>query len=81
MDRIRDTDALCSAIRNAGWMVRHYRRGSRLSAESQPALRRRDAIHQLGLTVRHAFNASSDFEPLLTAVLDALDPRELPPRF
>lgn len=51
-----------AAIRNAAYLVRHYRHGrGELRAQ---------AIRSLGLTVRAAFNASDDFEPLLAAILD-----------
>lgn len=64
-----------SAIRNDAWMVLHY------GDQRTPArrLRRAQAILKLGLTIRHAFNVSSDFESLLTAVVDGLRPRNEPP--
>lgn len=70
------TAALVAAILNAGWMVRHYARGGRTQIHR---LERAQAIQRLGLEVRHAFNASDDFEQLLAAVVDALRPRDEPP--
>ena len=67
-----DLNALAAAIRNDAWMVLHY------SPQRTPAmrLRRSQAILKLGLTVRHAFAVSDDFEPLLAAVVDGLKPRD-----
>ncbi|HEU4344788.1 MAG TPA: hypothetical protein VFU31_24835 [Candidatus Binatia bacterium] len=62
-------------------MVRHYARGGRMSRESALAAKRRAAIRDLGLTVRQAFNASEDFEALLTAVVDGGASRDDWPRF
>ena len=70
------TPAWCAAIRNDGWMVRHYVRGGR--SEIQRA-ERRQAIKRMGLTVRKAFNQSNDFEALLAAVVDGLRPKNDPP--
>lgn len=57
-------------IRNSAWMVRHYCRNP---------LKRSQAIQRLGCTVREAFASSDDFEPLLTAVVDGLRPKDDPP--
>lgn len=62
-----DTAQIVAAILNSAWMVRHYR-GAR------NRLKRSQAILHLGLTVRHGFSVSDDFEALLTAVLDGLRP-------
>ena len=53
-------------------MVRHYPRPIQ-------KLQREQAIQRMGLAVRHAFNASEDFEALLTAIVDGLRPREEQP--
>jgi hypothetical protein len=71
-----DTASLVAQILNAGWMVRHYARGGRLTIQRT---QRTQAIQKLGLTVREAFNRSEDFEPLLAAVVDGLRPRDDPP--
>lgn len=68
-----DTGDLVAAILNAAWMVRNYERGTRTSILQK---QRQRAIREMGLTVRDSFNRSEDFEPLLTAVLDGLSPRE-----
>lgn len=41
--------------------------------------KRAEAIRNMGLAIRHAFNSSEDFEPLLTAIVDSLNPRETRP--
>ena len=76
-----DTGHFVAAIYNQGCIVRHNNRGGRVSPSSPIAKKRREAIEQLGLVVRSAFNASGDFEPLLTALVDALAPRDDWPRF
>ena len=76
-----DTGHLVAAIYNAGYMVRHNRRGGRVTLQSPLAAKRREAIDQLGLVVRDAFTASEDFEPLLVALVDALASRDDWPRF
>jgi len=68
-----ETGELVAAILNAAWMVRHYERGTRTSILAK---QRNQAIRKLGLVVRHSFDSSEDFEPLLLAVLDGLDPKE-----
>jgi hypothetical protein len=70
-----DTSSLIAAILQSAWMVRHYARGAR-QRSSRVALLRQQAIQQLGLTVREAFNKSNDFEPLLQAIVDGLVPLE-----
>lgn len=65
-----------AAIYNKAWMVRYYVRGGRTSIQRRE---RQQAIHQLGLAVRAAFNATDDFEPLLIAVFDGLSPKDAPP--
>lgn len=66
-----DLNELVASIRNDAWMVLHY--APQRTAAMR--LRRSQAILKLGLTVRHAFAESDDFEALLTAVLDGLNPR------
>jgi hypothetical protein len=73
-----DMGRLVAAILNAAWMVRHYERGGRTSIGRR---RRNAAIKKMGLTVRECFNQSEDFEPLLAAILDGLDPKPPHPRF
>lgn len=65
-----DTAHLVAAILNDWWMVRHYSRGAKMRETSHIAQQRRQAIKKLGLTVRHAFTVSEDFEPLLAAVVN-----------
>lgn len=69
----RSTARYVAAILNSAWMVRHYARGGRTGVQR---LRRQQAILQLGLTVREAFNCSDEFESLLAAVADGLRPRD-----
>lgn len=57
-------------------MVRHYARGARTGIQRE---HRAAAIAKLGETVRHAFNTSDDFEPLLAAICDGLRPRDEQP--
>lgn len=71
----RDTGQLIAAILNDAWMVRNYG----LERNESQRLRRAQAILKLGLTVREAFNATDDFEPLLAAICDGLRPRESKP--
>jgi len=63
---------------NAGWMLRHYKRGAR-SLIQRPE--RAQAIRNLGLAVRDAFNSSDDFERLLIAFYWALSPNDPEPPF
>lgn len=70
---------LAATIYQAAYMVRHYSRGSRMARESLIAQHRSDAIRSLGLAVRHAFNSSEDFEPLLLAVFDGLQTKDATP--
>lgn len=72
-----DLNELVAGIRNDAWMVLHYS-PQRTAAQR---LRRSQAILKLGLTVRYAFAQSDDFEALLTAVLDGLNPRSDSSRF
>ena len=77
--RALDTDEhLAAAIRNAAWMVRHYRRGARTRMQREE---RAQAIHELGLRVREAFNQSNHFELLLVAIVDGLRPLPDEPPF
>jgi hypothetical protein len=73
---LRDTTAYVAAIYNAAYQVRHYARGGRTTIQQR---QRQQAIRQLGLTVRTAFNESEDFEPLLVAVFDGLSEKHPPP--
>lgn len=65
------------AILNACWLVRHYRRGGRLTGMQREL--RAKAIVALGAVVRDAFNKSQDYESLLEAVVDGLRPNDTPP--
>ena len=69
-----DSGELVARILNAAYMVRYRARGGRVSETSPLYRKRMEAIHELGLVVRHAFNVSEDFEPLLAAVCDGLRP-------
>ena len=75
-----DTASDVSAIYNACWWVRNYERGARLSSL---AIYRNQAIQKLGLTCRDVFNRTPDdrFEPVLTALVDGLHPRDPPSPF
>lgn len=73
-----DTATLVAAILNAAWMVRHYQRGAGSLIQRKE---RQAAIKAMGLTVRECFNQSEEFESLLAAVLDGLDPHKYEPRF
>jgi len=59
------TAAHVAAIYNAAWRVRDFTRPHQHERKAQ-------AVARLGFTVRAAFNASADFEPLLYAIRDAL---------
>lgn len=72
----RSSAQLVAAILNAAWMVRHYARGYRSSINRS---QRSQAIRELGVIVRDAFNQSDDFEALLAAVCDGLRPRDEQP--
>lgn len=77
-----DTGRLVAAILNDWWMVRHYVRGGRMTDQTCPLARKRQAaIRKLGLTVRHAFSASEDFESLLAAVVTGGSPKDDAPPF
>jgi hypothetical protein len=67
-----DTQARLHAIYNATWMVRHYAPARTPTMREQRAA----AIRQLGLLVRDALvQTEDDFEPILTALVDGLNPR------
>lgn len=70
------TAALEAAILNAAYMVRYYQRGGRTDISRAERAR---AIHKMGLIVREAFTQSSDFEPLLIALVVGLSPKDAPP--
>lgn len=74
-----DSGQLVARILNSAYMVRHYSRGGRMSPSSPVHRKRAEAIHDLGMVVRAAFNASEDFEALLTAVYHGLAPNADPP--
>jgi hypothetical protein len=74
LDSLARTQELNAQIRNAAWLVRHYRR-------PMDRRRRAAAVRSLGLVVRNAFNECDDFEQLLTAVLEGLNPQEYEPPF
>lgn len=76
--QLADTDALVAAILNDWYMVRHYVRAGR---HSVPNALRAQAILKLGLTIRHAFNSSDDFEALIAAILAGGRPQEYEPPF
>ena len=63
-----DQGQLLSSIYNACWWLRQTR-GRKTMARDQ-------AILALGLACRSAFQATDDFEPILTALLDGLSPRD-----
>jgi hypothetical protein len=69
MDALPKIERHGAAIRNAGYMVRHYPRPGQRA-------QRAAAIHALGLACRAAFNDVDDFEPLLVAIVDALAPHD-----
>lgn len=71
-----DSTELVAKIYNACWPVRHYVRGGRSSIQRKE---RQAAIRALGLVVRHCFNVTDDFEPLLVALFDGLSPKDVPP--
>lgn len=73
-----DTDALVAAILNDWWMVRHYARGGRTAIGCE---HRAQAILKLGLTIRHSFSISDDFEALIAAILAGGNPKEYDPPF
>lgn len=56
-----------ASILNASWMVRHYWRNR---------VKRAQAIQRLGLEVRKAFAESDEFESLLAAIVDGLQPKD-----
>jgi len=72
-----DAAAHIAAILNAAYLVRHYARGARRSS-GWLVEQRADALLQLGLACRQAFNSTDDFEPLLQAIVDGLVPHEQP---
>lgn len=73
-----DSAKLVAAILNAAWMVRHHRRGWRSGNDRLRQLRD-ESIRTLGITVRDAFNSSTDYEALLAAVCDGLKPHDEQP--
>ena len=64
-----DTGVLCAELSNACYLVRYCPR------PHQRELRAK-AILRLGLTVRHAFNASDDFEALLASLVTGLSAKD-----
>jgi hypothetical protein len=71
----RDIGRFTAAILNDAWMVRHYG----LERNESQRLLRAQAIKKLGLTIREAFAATDNFEPLLAAICDGLRPRDEKP--
>lgn len=68
---------LLDQIRNEGWMVRHYySRGARTSIGR---LHRQQALIKFGLTCRYALNHSNEFEAILSAIVEALSPKNHEP--
>lgn len=63
-----DPAELSASIYNACWFVRQCR--------GRNSLRRQQAILALGLACRAAFNSTDNFEPVLTALLDGLSPKD-----
>jgi hypothetical protein len=79
LDALPPAAAHVARIYGAAWRVRHYARGGHMRTLQRAE--RAQAIRLLGLTVREAFNASDDFEPLLIAVFNGLNPRGDDPPF
>lgn len=73
MDRQRRTADLVALILNDAWFVRHYA----LQRTPTQKIRRDQAVHKLGQTIRDAFTSSDDFEPLLEAILEGLRPTHI----
>ena len=71
-----DSGELVARIYNAAYLVRYHARGGRSSIGREA---RSQAIRELGLAVRDAFNVSEDFEALLVAVFDGLSPKDAAP--
>ena len=61
-------EELVAAIYNACWWLRNCR--------GRRGVNRDQAIQKLGIAVRHAFQESENFEPLLAALIDGLNPRD-----
>ena len=68
-----DVVNLVAELLNLAYLVRMYRRGARTSIGR---LERQQAIQMLGLTLRRALDVSTDFEPILKAVVDGLKPHD-----
>ena len=78
MQSLPQTERLAAELRNAAWLVRHYKRGRNSSIGRA---QRTQAIQRMGLTVRHAFTVSEEFEVLLTAIIEGLAPKPYDPPF
>jgi hypothetical protein len=74
VERQEDVQQFCAEIRNAAFLVRHYRR-------PRDRERRAEAIRSLGEVCRMAFNSTEDYEALLVAIVDALKPQDYEPPF
>ena len=72
----QDQTRYVAAILNAGYLVRYYARGGRLSIHRQERAR---AILAMGVAVLDALSHSNDYEAILAAVVDGLRPRNDPP--
>lgn len=74
MRSLEQDQAHAARIRNAAYLVRHYRRPVQ---QKQRAL----AIQELGRACRDAFNHCDDFELVLTAIVEGLKPHDYTPPF
>ena len=68
-------DQHIAGILNASFLVRHYA----LQRNNAQRLMRNQAIRRLGLEIRQAFSQTEDFEPLLAAIVDGLNPKDYHP--
>ncbi len=64
-----DPGRVIAEILNSCYFVRQYQR-------PMMKAQRAAAIRALGLACRAAFNSTEDFEPILTAIVDGLAPRD-----
>ena len=75
---LEDPAHTVAILLNCAWLVRHYVRGARSTIGRE---QRQQAILDMGLAVRDAFNSSdpAQYESLLAAIVDGLRPRDEPP--
>lgn len=73
------TELLLAKISNACWWVRHCTRNARLHWKDDPA--RREAIAALALALLVALQTSSEYDTILTTLVDGLRPRDTDPPF